>query len=242
MRNFLLRQLDDSIRQIPFTILSGLTGSGKTRVLKQVRFHIDLEGLANHRGSAFGRDVHDVQPTQINWENLLSIACLKHRHHHPHTGLMLEDEGRMIGRIIIPPEFYARMERSPRVFLERDLEDRVSIIREEYICWNWPQYQQQHGDQAARKFGDFVLGNLSRIRNRLGHERYQQVHGIFSSALEHLFASGQSDGFDEGIRLLLTEYYDPMYQYQLKKKPVEVIFRGNEEDILAWSEEHLAAT
>jgi tRNA 2-selenouridine synthase len=60
-------------------ILSGLTGSGKTHVLNKTRYQIDLEGLANHRGSAFGSDINDFQPTQINWENQLSIDCLKYR-------------------------------------------------------------------------------------------------------------------------------------------------------------------
>ncbi|MDJ0832510.1 MAG: tRNA 2-selenouridine(34) synthase MnmH [Gammaproteobacteria bacterium] len=242
MRNFLLQQLELSIEQIPFTILSGMTGSGKTRVLQKMRFHVDLEGLANHRGSAFGRDVYDIQPTQINWENQLSIACLKHRHHHPHRGLMLEDEGKMIGRIIIPPGFYQKMVESPRVFLKRELDDRVSIIREDYISRNWPIYQQHHAQDAEQKFSDFVLGNLTRIRNRLGGERYQQVFDSFSLALEHLFESGKSDGFDQGIRLLLTDYYDPMYQYQLKKKPVDVIFRGTEDEILAWAAQHISAS
>ena len=242
MRNFLLQQLEVSIEQIPFTILSGMTGSGKTRVLQKTYYHVDLEGLANHRGSAFGRDVHDVQPSQIDWENRLSVTCLKHRHHFPGTGLMLEDEGKMIGRIIIPVEFYQKMVQSPRVFLQRDLEDRVAIIREDYISQNWPVYLQHHGIDAADRFSDFVLGNLARIRNRLGGERYKQVHDSFSSALEHLIDSGQSDEFDEGIRLLLTEYYDPMYQYQLKKKPVEIIFRGTEDEILAWAAEHISAS
>jgi tRNA 2-selenouridine synthase len=65
--------LELSAQQIPFVILSGLTGSGKTHVLKKTNYYVDLEGQANHRGSAFGSDPHDFQPTQINWENNLSI-------------------------------------------------------------------------------------------------------------------------------------------------------------------------
>jgi tRNA 2-selenouridine synthase len=239
MRQYLLQQLEISQQQIPFTILSGMTGSGKTLVLNKTRFHIDLEGMANHRGSAFGRDPSDYQPPQIDWENDLSIRCLKHRHAHPGTGLLLEDEGKLIGRILIPTDFYKKMEQSPRILLERELDERVSIIRHDYIEDNWPEYQQTHGEQAQDVFCEFVLGNLKRIRNRLGGERHQIVHRSFSGALQMLFDSGDSKGFDDGIRTLLLDYYDPMYRYQLKKKPVEVIFKGNETEILQWCRENI---
>jgi len=239
MRNFLLGQLETSVSKIPFVILSGMTGSGKTRVLNKTRYHIDLEGLANHRGSAFGRDVNDFQPTTINWENQLSIACLKYRHQYPSSGLLLEDEGKLIGRAIIPTEFHKKMVVSPRIFLERSMLERVSIIREDYISSNWPLYQQHHGQDAQQVFSSFVLDNLTRIKKRLGAERYKIIHGIFSKALTHLFDTGQSELFDEGIQLLLVDYYDPMYQYQLKKKPVDVIYRGTEPEILEWVEDHL---
>lgn len=240
MRQYLLNELATSRQQIPLIILSGLTGSGKTHVLKQVRFHVDLEGLANHRGSAFGRDVDDFQPTQINWENAFSIALLKHRHQHPGCGLLLEDEGRLIGRIIIPDEYYRAMEQSPRIFLQREMEQRVSIIRHDYIEANWPRYQALHEADARQQFSTFVLDNLGRIKNRLGNDRYQVIQTIFSHALQQLFEDNDSQYFNEGIELLLKEYYDPMYQYQLQKKPVDVIFSGDEADILEWAEVNLA--
>lgn len=235
MRQFLLQQLEQTIRHTDFVILSGLTGSGKTEVLLKTPHHVDLEGLANHRGSAFGRDAMDYQPTQINWENALSIACLKHRHQHPHKNLLLEDEGKLIGRILIPAEFYKKMEQSPRIFLQCDLEQRVLNIRRDYIASNWPSYQKAHGDRAQALFSEFVLGNLKRIKNRLGGERHKIIEQEFSQALAVLFERGSSEGFDEGIRLLLVDYYDPMYQYQLQKKPVDVIFKGDEDAILEWT-------
>jgi len=239
MRNFLLEQLDLSVAEIPFVMLGGLTGSGKTRVLKKTHFHIDLEGLANHRGSAFGRDVNDYQPTPINWENLLSIACLKYRHRNPSSGMLLEDEGKMIGRLVIPIDFYQKMLSSPRILLQREFEDRVAIIREDYFAFNWPLYQQRYYHRAEEKFSAFVLDSLERIKNRLGGERHKQIHGLFSKALMHLFSSGESNFFDEGIRLLLQDYYDPMYQYQLQKKPVDILFRGTEAEIIEWVEQNL---
>lgn len=239
MRSFLLEQLEVSVQHIPFVILSGLTGSGKTRVLQKTRFHIDLEGLANHRGSAFGRDVNDFQPTPINWENELSIAVLRFRHQYPSAGVLLEDEGKLIGRLQIPAGFHQIMVNSPRIFLECPIQQRVAIIREDYISQSWPLYQQQHATNAEQKFSDFVLENLSRIKKRLGGKLFKHIHKNFSNALTHLFDSGQSDGFDEGIQLLLEKYYDPMYRYQLEKKPKDVIFKGNESEIIEWTNHHL---
>ena len=239
MRTYLMQQLEASTQQIPFVILSGLTGSGKTRVLKKTRYHIDLEGLANHRGSAFGSDVNDFQPTQINWENQLSIACFKHRYHFPKSGLLLEDESKRIGRLFMPAGFNQKMTLSPFILLERELEQRVAIIREDYFTSSWPLYQQRYQNAANEKFSSFLRGGLLRIKKRLGGTRHKKINASFTLALEHLFATGESDLFAEGIQILLQEYYDPMYQYQLQKKQQEVLFRGTEPEILAWVDEHL---
>ncbi len=239
MRSYLLQQLEVSMQQISFVILSGFTGSGKTQVLKKTKHYIDLEGLANHRGSAFGHDIRDMQPSQINWENTLSITCLKHRHQFPGSGLLLEDEGKRIGRIIMPEGFNEKMAQSPFIFLERELEQRVAIIREDYITKSWSLYQQQFQETANEKFTSFVLDSLARIKKRVGGTRYKKLNTLFTLALDHLFATGESDLFEEGIRLLLLEYYDPMYQYQLQKKQAEILFSGTEPEILAWVDENL---
>lgn len=239
MRTYLLQQLEISAQQIPLVILSGYTGSGKTHVLNKSCNSIDLEGLANHRGSAFGSDVNDFQPTQINWENQLSIACLKYRHQLPGAGLLLEDESKRIGRNILPDSFYMQMQQAPSIFLERELEQRVAIIRDDYVISSWPLYQQQYQEAAAEKFSTFILGCLARIKKRLGGVLHQQINASFTLALAHLFATGESHLFDEGVRLLLTQYYDPMYLYQLKNKQRKQLFSGTEPDILAWVDEHL---
>jgi tRNA 2-selenouridine synthase len=242
MRGFLLEQLEQNAQQVPFVILSGMTGSGKTHVIQKIRHHIDLEGLANHRGSAFGRDVNDYQPSQIDFENALSIALLQHHHRHPGCSLMLEDEGRLIGRLYLPPEFYQRMIDSPRVFLERDIEDRVRITSDDYFGHAWPLYQATHGDQARDRFCAFALENLARIQKRLGGERYHKIHHSFDDALERLFEQGDGRGFDEGVQILLEEYYDPMYRYQLQKKPRDTIFSGDEQAILEWAQQNMGVS
>src|SRR5690606_26775848 len=55
MRRFLLDGLDAAALECPPLLVAGLTGTGKTEVIAAVAQSLDLEGLAHHRGSSFGR-------------------------------------------------------------------------------------------------------------------------------------------------------------------------------------------
>lgn len=234
MRRFLLEQMEISLKQVPLLLLAGPTGSGKTRVLQKINNAIDLEGLAGHRGSAFGRTLQG-QPSQIGWENSLSIALLKHRETRPsECSVVLEDEGRLIGRLSVPAQLQERMKQSTLIVLQRSMDERIALIREDYIEHQWPQYQSSFADLAQEKFSEYVLGNLYRIRKRLGGVRHQHLEKVFTQALEKLQLNNDASGFDEGIQFLLHEYYDPMYHYQLGKRQGQVAFTGSEEEILGW--------
>jgi tRNA 2-selenouridine synthase len=239
MRRFLIDELETSIDQIPFVIVSGLTGSGKTRVLQQIRHHVDLEGIANHRGSAFGRDASDIQPSVIDLENQISIELLKHRHRFPGKPIFLEDEGRCIGRVNMPEILYKKMQKTPRAILEVNIESRIKLISEDYIENAWPQYQVLYGDSAEVEFSRYILENLARIQKRLGGDKYKQVRQCFEAALIQFYKDQDSSGFNEGIQTLLVDYYDPMYRYQLSNKKVETIFQGPEKDYLDWAEDNI---
>ena len=239
LRRFLLNEIERSVQDIPFFILGGLTGSGKTRLLQKTVHQIDLEGLARHRGSTFGCQVNQLQPSPINWENQLAVACLKYRHRYPHAGVLLEDESRKIGKNTLPLAFYQKMKASPLLVLECDINQRVSMIRTDYVDTAWPLYQQRFQATAEAAFSEFVLTRLARLKKRLGSLRHQRVEHIYKAALGHLFATGESHGFEPGIRMLLTSYYDPMYHYQLEKKRSQIVFRGNESEILQSVNTHL---
>ena len=75
LRRYLIDQTERLAKQLSPLILSGRTGSGKTHLLKKLECAIDLESLANHRGSSFGRQV-SPQPTQISFENRVAIELL----------------------------------------------------------------------------------------------------------------------------------------------------------------------
>ena len=236
LRRFLIDSLADAVHQTPLVCVSGLTGVGKTQLLLKLENHIDFEGLANHRGSAFGRDAADKQPSVIDWENAVAIEFLKHQQKQVPAALFVEDEGRRIGRIAMPDNLYAALLKAPRAVLLRDIESRVRLIRDDYITANWPQYQTRFEQAAEQEFSRYVLDNLARIQKRLGDERYRQVYRIFEQGLKQLFSQGQSHGFDPGIRILLENYYDPMYRYQIKTKNPRILFEGDETAFLEWAE------
>lgn len=239
MRRFLIEELTVSIDSIPFVIVSGLTGSGKTRILKKIPHHVDLEGIANHRGSAFGRNAGDTQPSVIDWENQVSIELLKHRHRFSARPVFLEDEGRCIGRVNMPEYLYQKMQKAPRAILEVEVEERVQLINDDYIVSAWPEYKMLYGDLAEIEFSRYILDNLARIQKRLGGDKYKQVRRCFEAALIQFYRDQDSSGFDDGIRMLLVDYYDPMYRYQLSNKAVDIIFRGSENDYLEWAKAYI---
>jgi tRNA 2-selenouridine synthase len=236
MRRFLIDELEQSAKSVPLVCVSGLTGVGKTRVLQKTSHHVDFEGLANHRGSAFGRDALDRQPAVIDWENRVSIEFLRHRQAFPGRPLLVEDEGRRIGRIGIPDCLYEVMLQAPRAILSVDTQTRIRLIGEDYIVQNWPKFAEAHGAAAEFEFSGFVLDNLRRIQKRLGGDRYRQVHDCFEQALRVFFSNGDVTGFYPGIQILLEQYYDPMYLYQIKTKNPEILFEGPEAEFLQWAE------
>ena len=243
MRRFLIDELDANslaLRQpeSPLVLIAGRTGSGKTRLIQRIARSFDLEGFANHRGSAFGRQLKP-QPAQIDFENTLSIAVLKLRDAHPQSPLLTEDEGHMIGSVTLPLELQATMQQAPLAVLETPLEERIDIALEEYVLSARPEYIQAYGEElGSEKFREQILGNLNRIRKRLGGDRHKALTAIFSAALNEFENTGNADSFRPGIEVLLSNYYDPMYDYQQSRRDGREIFRGNKDEIVAWAQHY----
>ena len=123
----------DTPRQ--WRVLGGLTGSGKTDVLHQlaaapnVQPMLDLEGLASHKGSAFGAIGQPTQPTQEQFENNLAATLATLPAAAP---VWVEDESRQIGRLTIPPALFAQLRSAPRWVLEVPRAARVAKLAAEY--------------------------------------------------------------------------------------------------------------
>ena len=233
MRQFLIDTIDNAPQVKPMLILSGITGSGKTDFLLQRPEAVDLEGLAHHRGSSFGR-YHEGQPTQINFENSLGVALLKHQQSQERD-LLLEDESYLIGRSALPKAFYMGMQTAKVVILEEPMEARLTRLLDEYVHKMHKGYVERLGDEAGfEAFGDYLANSIGGIKKRLGGKQHDELQALIRQALAVQWQSGETQAHLEWIALLLNKYYDPMYQYQIGKKAERVIFQGDHQAMHQW--------
>jgi len=171
-----------------FNILGGYTGSGKTELLKVLKEKgeqvIDLEDIAQHKGSAFGNIGMPKQPTQEMFENILSTELRTHYHGQNEPGsCWLEDESQRIGLVNLPNDLWKTMRRSPVYFLDIPFDERLKHITEEY------------GGLDKTRMTDAI----GRIREKLG--------GQHAKAAVQLLEEGNTL---ESFRILL-KYYDKYY-------------------------------
>jgi tRNA 2-selenouridine synthase len=223
LRQYLLSVIDRPRKLIR---LSGQTGVGKTELLITLDNAIDLEGLANHRGSAFGKHV-SVQPTQISFENELAIELLKSDLHVP---LIVEDESRYIGAINLPLPFIENMQSTPMVILTCPQSERVNRIYRDYIVLLKQEYQQFYFDEGKNKFDSSLKLALQGIQKRLGGLRYSALSVIMNEALK----TESENLHKQWISQLLEHYYDPMYNYQIDKKKELTVFTGDAKEVEAY--------
>jgi tRNA 2-selenouridine synthase len=230
MRQYLLEELRRSIDNSDIVLISGKTGTGKTRVVERLVRCIDLEGLANHRGSTFGQ-MPTPQPAQIDFENSLSIQFLRLLATH-NLPIFLEDEGRLVGRVALPNELQIKMKAAPMLVVEQTLDERVDMVLKDYIVDLGQRYTLSHGEEGAHLHAEKMLYDLSRIQRRLGGDRYKKMQHIMQQSFEEQRRSGDITLHREWIAFLLSAYYDPMYAYQLDKRGGERLFRGDRDSVL----------
>lgn len=228
-RNYLLQEIEQFESHFSPIILGGRTGSGKTIVLQKISNAIDLEALANHRGSAFGQRV-TPKTTQINFENNLAYELISKREE-GHKKLVLEDEGKHVGSVFMPLALVTSMANAPLVILERPLEERITITLDEYVIEAQKAYAQAG---LSEGWQENMQGAIKRIQKRLGNQRHEFLNGLFAEALKKQKEHNTFEGHKEWIEYLLREYYDPMYDYQIQKRAKQVVFRGNEQEVLEY--------
>ncbi len=206
----------------PFIVLSGMTGSGKTRLIHKLRDFVDLEGLAKHRGSAFGSHFGESQPQQATFENKLAQDLYQVCQNY-----VLEDESPNIGRCHLPDSFYARMVSAPMVMIETPSRLRAFEIYQEYI--QIPFANGMHLRDLEQSF----LQNIEKIRNKLGGLECDKIKSLLIKAfkIDTLDECGIDTHLD-WIERLLTHYYDKQYLYSLSLKSRKTLFKGCWKDCL----------
>jgi tRNA 2-selenouridine synthase len=174
-RKFIREKLETASN---FVVLSGKTGSGKTEVLLQMKTLglqvIDLEGMANHKGSAFGALGEAPQPTSEQFENDLHKAWSELN---LQITIFLEDESRSIGRVILPDNFYRKMRACPVIMLNMNKNLRIVRLVKDYA--KYPKEQ--------------LIESVKKIEKKLGGQNAQKIiagieNGDFAPAIDLVLA------------------------------------------------------
>jgi tRNA 2-selenouridine synthase len=143
-----------------FVVIGGMTGAGKTEVIKNLcnagAQTIDLEDLANHKGSVYGHMGQDGQPTNENFENMLWGLL---QQFDPKEEIYIEDESRSIGKVALPEQLYLKMSKSKLMMLDVDIDIRA--------------------DRLVRGYGVFdkemLIENTNKLEKYLGGENHKKV-------------------------------------------------------------------
>lgn len=229
-RNYLLDSISKENQSYTPIVITGYTGSGKTKLLKELKNSIDLEGIANHRGSSFGSHIKP-QPTQINFENNLAYDLIK-RQDKGYKYLVFEDEGKNIGKNFIPQEFFNYFHSGKKVLLSSSLEERIENTLNEYVIESQDEYTKIYGyEDGLSEWFNYIYSSMERLKKRLGGDKFKKVIDELDFAYKNQLSTGNIDYHKYWIELFLKEYYDPFYKYSLENVKDKIIFEGNYKDV-----------
>jgi len=152
--------LETLTKPLDIHVLGGYTGCGKTEILHALRDlgqqTLDLESLANHRGSSYGMIGMSPQPTTEQFQNEIAVIWGSFD---PSQPVWIEDENRMIGTCEVPNSIYSQKSMSSLYYIERPRSERLQILKKGY------------GDATSQE----LVESTKRIEKRLGGKRTKEV-------------------------------------------------------------------
>ncbi len=186
-------QLETLPESFDYRVVVGPTGSGKSRLLMQLAAAgaqvLDLEQLAEHRGSVLGGWPDQQQPGQKAFETRVWSTL---RRFDPARPVFVESESKKVGDLRVPDKLIERMRASPCLQVELPLRARIALLREEY----------RHFEQEPAA----LFASLDCLIEMHGREKI--------SAWKQLALAGQ---WDEFVERLLVDHYDPAYQRSIRR-------------------------
>ena len=192
-RRAVIDSLDDLPSRFEYRVVCGSTGSGKSRLLQALRSLgaqvLDLEALANHRGSVLGLVPGSPQPGQKPFESRVWDAL---RHFDATQPVFIEAESKKVGDLRVPLALIERMRTAACIRLELPLDARVHLLLDDY----------EHFVRDTQAFCE----RLDALRPMRGNE---VVKGWQEAA--------RADRTPDVVRALLVEHYDPIYSQSMKR-------------------------
>lgn len=203
-RNWVLKQFE---KEWSINIVGGYTGSGKTILLEELMKSgeavIDLEGIAGHRGSAFGRIGLPEQSTVEMFENKLAMALSVIENEKPGKPIWMEDESQRIGSVSIPHTLWTTMRKSLVYFLQIPFERRLAYLVDTYGKMN----KQELADATIRI--QKKLGGLE-TKTALQFLEKDDLYGCFDILLKYY------DKLYGKSLLARKEYHEENKKYEIK--------------------------
>jgi tRNA 2-selenouridine synthase len=189
-RRYVLQYLDRELLPLRAVVVHGLTGVGKTDVLLELQKRgypvLDLEGLARHRGSVFGKIGQPPSPGQKMFESLIAAELQKAE---SYGIFIVECESRRLGNLYVPGSVMNTMQRGYRILLYAPVKTRIKRILRDYAPGG--------NDNLAA-----LQEAVSRLAKYLGKSKVAELNDWLSR--------GNISGV---IGFLLLQYYDPLYKY-----------------------------
>ncbi|MCO5123251.1 MAG: tRNA 2-selenouridine(34) synthase MnmH [Rhizobacter sp.] len=192
-RRWVRAGLDTLPRSFSYRVLCGPTGSGKTRLLHELRRQgqqvLELEELAHHRGSLLGDLPGDPQPTQKLFDSALLAEM---RRLDARRVVWVEAESKKIGNLQLPESLHEAMHASPVVNINAPMAERVKLWREDY-----PHFALDPQDMVRK---------LEPLKPLVGKE-----------VLARWAALATEGRVDELFESVMVEHYDPCYQRSTRR-------------------------
>jgi tRNA 2-selenouridine synthase len=223
IRQFFNDELQKYSENKKMIILTGLTGSAKTHLIQKVKSYypaIDLEALANHRGSAFGR-MQTPQPAQADFENRLTTEILKIEATNDLRPILFEDESRMIGHCHIPEVMFRNLRNSKVIVVKQSLEERVENIFIDYIS----------NVNLTESLFEYYETSLKKIEKRLGGLKMKEILTDLQKSKDDFLFKKELNSNRVWIEKLLVSYYDGLYSSSFQNRNPEILFQGHHVEI-----------
>ncbi len=196
-RRLVVGALIESDAPLSLVRIDGETGAGKTAVVKALARRgvpaIDLEALANHKGSVFGGTPGGAQPSQRRFESALFDALRRASLAERAGPILVEAESAHIGRLTLPRRFWKAMTQSPRIVLSAPVEARASAIALSYADFIAEPGAVEAAIERLRPFH-----TKERIEDWLQRAAARDWKGLARALMEHhydpLYARGRKRG------------------------------------------------
>lgn len=208
-RNYVRQQLDSLPQKLNYKILCGLTGSGKTHILRKMRQRgfqmLDLEALANHRGSLLGEEWQGKPSTQPKQKNFESQLLQELQSFNPYETVWVESESSKIGQVHLPQSLWKEMKQSSCVEIKLPLSARIQFLLGEYPhLINNPE---------------ILKIKLEKLKSNCGWKKISKWYRLINN-----------QDWESFVKDMLESHYDPTYRksMQLNFSKVEQVVSLND--------------